>query len=156
MTDQPTISAELRVDLCKVWVLGFLDAMRASIPPYVEGDTPLGSEVYPLYDPEHLPPYAGTQPPPAPEHTPPYAQEDPPGTPPAHPPYAPTDEDTIPSDMAPHLVKLAEGCIDNAETHIAALFAENPQTVYETVYRGGRDLYLALAAAHAPIQVNLN
>ena len=99
MTEQPTISEELRADLCRVWALGFLDAMK-------------GEPV--------------------------------------------TDDDSIPSDMAPHLVKLAQGCIDNAESLTAQVFTENPSTIYQTVYGVGFDVCAAMNAAYGPTEVNLN
>ena len=95
----PTISEELRADLCRVWSLGFLDAMK-------------GEEV--------------------------------------------NDEDTIPSSITPHLVKLAEGCIDNAASFIAQVFVENPQAVYQTVYGVGFDVCAAMNAAYGPTEINLN
>ena len=66
------------------------------------------------------------------------------------------DGDTLPSSMAPHLVKLAEGCIDNAASFIAEVFAENPPTVYKTVYGVGFELCAAMNAAYGPIEVNVN
>ena len=134
MDEQPTISEDLRTALCQVWTLGFLDAMRASIPPHVEDDTPLGSEVYPLYDPEH-----------------------PPGTPPAHPPYDPdTDSEALPPEIALPLATLAAGCIDRAASLIAEVFTENPSTVWKVVYRVGFDAWGAMNAANGAIEVHLN
>ena len=95
----PTISAPLRADLCRLWSVGFLDAMK-------------GEPV--------------------------------------------TDDDEIPSDMAEPLVKLAEGCIDGAESFISEVFVENPSTVYQTVYQAGYDVCAAMNAAYSPIEINLN
>ena len=95
----PTISEELRADLCRVWSLGFLDAMK-------------GEEV--------------------------------------------NDEDTIPSSITPHLVKLAEGCIDRAAPLIAEVFQENPELVCGVVYQGGYDLSTAMNDAYGPTEINLN
>ena len=95
----PTISEELRVALCQVWTLGFLDCMK-------------GEPV--------------------------------------------TDDDSIPSDMTPHLVKLAEGCIDSAASFIAEVFTENPLTIYQTVYGVGFDVCSAMNAAYGPTEINLN
>ena len=63
------------------------------------------------------------------------------------------DEDTIPSSITPHLVKLAEGCIDNSASFIAEVFTENPETIYSTVYGAGYDV---CAAAYGPTEINLN
>ena len=67
-----------------------------------------------------------------------------------------TDDDTIPSVMVPHLVKLAEGCIDHAASFIAEVFTENPETIYSTVYGAGYDVCAAMNAAYGPIEINLN
>ena len=67
-----------------------------------------------------------------------------------------TDEDYIPSDMAPYLVTLAESSVDGSSSLIAELYRENPTDVYQTIYEVGRDLYLAMATAYGPIEVNLN
>ena len=66
------------------------------------------------------------------------------------------DDDAILSDMAESLVKLSEGCIDNAAPMIAAIFQENPQTVYQAVYQVGYDLCAAMNAAYGPTEINLN
>ena len=65
------------------------------------------------------------------------------------------DDDTIPSSITPHLVKLAEGCIDNAASFIAQVFVENPQTVYQTVYGVGFEVCSAMNAK-AAAELNLN
>ena len=67
-----------------------------------------------------------------------------------------TDDDTIPSEIAPHLVKLAEGCIDKAAPFLAQVFTENPSTVYDVVYGCGFDLCAAMNAAYGPTEINLN
>ena len=66
------------------------------------------------------------------------------------------DDDMILSDVADSLVKLSEGCIDNAASLIAQVIDENPSTVYQVVYSVGYDLYSALAAAYGPTEINLN
>ena len=95
----PTISEGLRAELCSVWLLGFLDAMK-------------GEEV--------------------------------------------NDDDQILSGMAQPLAKAAEQCIDNSASMIAAIFQENPQTVYHTVYQTGYDLCAAMNAAYGPTEIHLN
>ena len=66
------------------------------------------------------------------------------------------DDDTIPSDMVPHLVTLAEGCIDHAAAFMAQVFTENPKTVYEAVYGSGFGVCAAMNAAYGPTEINLN
>ena len=130
MDEQPTISEELRVALMQVWTLGFLDCMKGSMPPAQRHTRPLQGNT--------PPPCLGTWPP-------------------AYPRYAlVTDDDTLPSAIAPHLVKLAAGCIDNAASFIAEVFTENPSTVYKTVYGVGFELCAAMNAAYGPIEVNVN
>lgn len=46
MTEQPTISDELRADLCKVWALGFLDAMAGQ--PVEDEDVIPANQAAPL------------------------------------------------------------------------------------------------------------
>ena len=94
-----TISDDLRTELCQVWALGFLDAMKGE---------------------------------------------------------AVTDDDSIPSYLAPPLVHLAELSVDGAATMIAEVFQENPSIVYDTLYRVGYDLCMAMNVAFRPIEVNLN
>ena len=94
-----TISAPLRADLCRVFALGFLDAMKGE----------------PI-----------------------------------------SDDDEIPSDVAELLIKLSEGCIDNAASFIAEVFQENPETIYSTIYGAGYDVCAAMNAAYGPTEINLN
>ena len=67
-----------------------------------------------------------------------------------------TDEHRFPSELASPLRLMAEGCIDAAEPLIAANFQENPQVVYDTVYRVGYELCDNLNQALGPPQINLN
>ena len=68
MTEQPTISEELRADLCKAWVVGFLDAMNGA-PPSSREIAPL-SEVPPPYS-QDIAPLLPRNRPPLPRNTPP-------------------------------------------------------------------------------------
>ena len=98
MYSEDTISGPLYADLCRLWVRGFMDALKGE---------------------------------------------------PAN------DDDLILSDVADSLVKLSEGCIDSAASLIAQVIAENPSTVYQTVYGAGFDVCAALNA-YGPTEINLN
>ena len=99
MPPPSTISGPLRADLCRIFALGFLDAMKGE----------------PI-----------------------------------------SDDDEIPSDVAELLIKLSEGCIDNAASFIAEVFTENPETTYNTIYKVGFDLSTAMNGAYEPTAINLN
>ena len=145
------ISDDLRADLCKVWILGFLDAM-AFAPPRLSGTMPPCSPTMPPASQEHAPLPQETRPPSSQEHAPIFRNM---------PPYAldgrpVTAEDYIPSDMVAPLIQMAESSIDGSTSMIAELYRENPQTVYDTLYSVGYDLCMALNVALGPIEVNLN
>ena len=49
------------------------------------------------------------------------------------------DTDTIPGGIGLTLIEMADKCIDQAETRLAALFLESPQLTLDTVYAAGAD-----------------
>ena len=67
-----------------------------------------------------------------------------------------TDEHTIPVELAPPLQQLAQACIDGSEAMIAQLYPENPQTVYDTLYRVGYESCLMIDALNPVVDINLN
>lgn len=99
MTEQPSISDELRANLEKVFALGFCDALT-------------GRPV--------------------------------------------EDTDTIPNELADHLVLAAQESIAGAEQNIAQVFMEHPAKVYEEAYIAGYQTCIMLNGAVVPVNVHLN
>ena len=163
MDEQPTCSDDTRPD--------------DDAPPCSE-DAPLSQEDAPHVQ-EHTP-LAQEHTPPCPEATPPLSGDSPPSQemPPPSTISAPlradlcqvfalgfldcmkgeevNGDDEIPSDVAELLIKLSEGCIDNAASFIAEVFTENPETIYSTVYDAGFEVCAAMNAAYGPRAINLN
>ena len=66
------------------------------------------------------------------------------------------DDDTIPAEIAPPLIEMAQGCIERTEDKIAEIYAENPSEVYEAVYQVGVELAVILNQLGGPAPINLN
>ena len=63
--------------------------------------------------------------------------------------------DTIPSEIAPPLIEMALGCINNGEDKIAAIYQENPGDAYQAVYDTGVHVAELFSQLDGP-DINLN
>ena len=65
------------------------------------------------------------------------------------------DTDTILSEDAAPLILMAQGCINNGEDKIAAIYQENPGDAYQAVYDTGVHVAEVLNQVSGP-EINLN
>ena len=66
------------------------------------------------------------------------------------------DTDESPKELGDALIVAAQQSIEGAETFIAEVFQENPNTVFQTVYNIGFETFININGITAPIEVYLN